>query len=87
MTDTPPQSDTDVEPDRPSSGGTSRWQKVVGAIGLVVILWVGTQMYGAVFGGVGGGDHAPGQETPVENQEPEIDVEDDGGHDPSQRDH
>ena len=52
---------------------TSRWQKVVGIIGLVVLLLVGSRMIGA------GGNHGPGQNAPVENQGQQVDSED-GGH-------
>lgn len=75
--------DTGAGPDRGSTTGTSRprtvvttWQKVVGIIGLLVLLALGARMFGA------GGGHGPGQNTPVENQEQEIDTEDGGGHVP-----
>lgn len=71
--------DTDVRFDRGSATGTSRWQKVVGIIGFVVVLWVGSQMLGA---GAGRGGHSPGMDTPAENQEQEIDTEDGDGHAP-----
>jgi hypothetical protein len=69
--------DTAVEPGRGATTGTSRWQKVVGIIGLVVLLWVGYQMFVAGpglggGGGPGGGGHGPGQGPPVENQEQQI---------------
>lgn len=92
MADLPPSPDTDDEtrvgPDRKSTGGTTRWQKVVGIIGLVVALWVGSEMYDTVFPrGPGPGGPGPGQHAPGENQEQEIDTGDDGGHDPSQFEH
>jgi hypothetical protein len=61
--------------DREPITRTSRWQKVVGIIGLVVLLLVGSRMIGA------GGNHRPGQDTGVENQEQRVDSED-GGHVP-----
>jgi hypothetical protein len=88
--------DSGVEPGRTLTTGASRWQKVVGIIGLVVALWVGNEMYNVIVGdfagGPGPGGHGPGGgetpiETPIEDQEQEIDTEDDGGHDPSQFDH
>jgi len=87
MADPPPSPDTDtrVGPDRRSISGTSRWQKVVGIIGLVVALWVGTEMYDVIVGDFGG--PGPAQHSPAENQEQQIDPEGDGGHDPSQFDH
>ncbi|HEX9765277.1 MAG TPA: hypothetical protein VGA36_00840 [Nitriliruptorales bacterium] len=73
----------DGGPDRGATIGTSPWQKVVGSIGLVVVLWVGSETYDTVTGdfGGGGGDHGPGQNAPVENQDPETDT-DGGGHQP-----
>jgi hypothetical protein len=93
MADRPPHPDTNddtrVGRGRRSAGGTTRWQKVIGIIGLVVALWVGSEVYNAVVGDFGGGPspggHGPGGgetpiETPIEDQEQEIDTEDDGGH-------
>lgn len=40
--------DTDVKPDRRATT-TSRWQLVVGIIGIVVVLWVGNRMSNIVF--------------------------------------
>jgi len=79
MADPPPYPDfdTSVEPDR-STTGVSRWQMVVGIIGLVLILGLGILMFGP---GPGGGGRGPGQNAPVENQEQQID-EDGGGHVP-----
>lgn len=82
--------DTGVGPERGATARTSRWQKAVGIIGLVVVLWVGSETYEVLYGdigdggpgGPGGGNHGPGQDTPVENQDQEIDTEDDGGHTP-----
>jgi hypothetical protein len=86
MADPPPYPDTGddagEERDRGSTTGTSRWQKVVGIIGLVVVLLVGIRMFGAVGGGQG-----PGGQTLDENQEQELDTDDGGPHDPSRFDH
>lgn len=71
MADPPLDVETDAGPERGS--GTSRWQKVVGIVGLVLILWLGIQLFGP-----GGG---PGQHTPAGNQEQQID-QDGGGHVP-----
>lgn len=66
--------------------GTSRWQKAVGALGLVVILWMGSQMYDVIFfdgtfpgAGPGAGqvDPQPGQEAPAPG----------GAHTPSRGNH
>lgn len=92
---------TDVLPDPDNSDGTgvrrgqgattstSRWQKVVGIIGLVVLLWVGSDTYDVVVddsgGGSGGGteeEHGPSQDSPVEDQDQEIDSDDGGVHTP-----
>ncbi|MBA3372877.1 MAG: hypothetical protein H0T98_05065 [Euzebyaceae bacterium] len=69
-----PDSDTSVGPDRRSTTGTSRWQMVVGIIGLVLILGLGIRLFGHGGGG-------PGQNTPVESQEQQID-QGGGGHVP-----
>ena len=37
---------------------TSRWQKVVGVVGLLVVLWVGGDLYGVV---TSGGEDPPGR--------------------------
>lgn len=77
--------DTGVESDRGATTGTSRWQKVVGIIGLLVVLWIGNQMVGQLTGsgpGPGGGDPGPGQHAPpAETQEEETDTGD-GDHQP-----
>jgi hypothetical protein len=87
--------DTDVKPARRTTTGVSRWQKVVGGIGLVVLVWVGSEIYDTISAtgpspGSPGGDHGPGgpgpgQDQPVENQDQEIETEND--HDPTQFDH
>lgn len=54
-------------PRRPAAGGLSRWQKAIGALGLVVVLWVGDRLYTVIDrGGAGPGvEHGPGGGTPV----------------------
>jgi hypothetical protein len=52
---------------------TSRWQRAVGAIGLVVLVWVGSDLERII--GSGTPDGSPGQSPPAE------------GHDPSQFQH
>jgi hypothetical protein len=78
--------DSGVEPDRKSTTGTSRWQKVVGIIGIVVVLWVGNDLLDNALDrgpGGGGGGPGPGQgEPPAEHQEQETDAEDGGDHAP-----
>jgi hypothetical protein len=94
MADAPPypqlDHDTDAKPDRGATPGAARWQKAVGIIGLLVVLWVGSQMYDVLYGDIGGGGpgggHGPGQDAPAENRDQEIDA-DEGGHDPSQGGH
>jgi hypothetical protein len=54
--------------DRRSTTRTTRWQKVVGIIGLVVVGFL-------LFGGGGSVDHGPGQNPPFE-------TENGGGHAP-----
>lgn len=82
--------DSGVEPDLKSTTGTSRWQKVVGIIGILVVLWVGNDLLDNVLdrGPGGGGGHSPGQgEPPAEYQEQETDPEDGGGYGPPEGDH
>lgn len=79
--------DTGGRPDGRATTGTSRRQKVVGILGLVVVLWVGSEMYDVVFfrgAGPGGGQH-----TPVENQDQDGDPTPPSGgpHDPSRFGH
>lgn len=55
---------------------------MVGAVGLVVVVWVGSEVYESVTGDFGGGGgHGPGQNAPVENQDQETET-DGGGHRP-----
>jgi hypothetical protein len=67
---------------RESKPGISRWQKVVGILGLVVVLWVGNGLYETLTGDFGDGGHGPGQNAPVENQDQEPDTDDRDGHTP-----
>ena len=82
MPETLPHPDTGEGPDPGATTSTSRWQKVVGAVGLVVVVWVGSEVYESVTGDFGGGGgHGPGQNAPVENQDQETET-DGGGHRP-----
>ena len=84
MAETLADSGTGVGPDHGATTGTTRWQKVVGAVGVLVVLWVGNDTYKVIdgdFGGGGGGDHSPRQDTPVENEDREPD-DGGGGHRP-----
>ena len=71
---------------------TARWQKTVGVLGLVVVLWVGDRLYDVISsGGLGpGGDHQPSggppATQPADSDEPAPGA-DTSGHDPSQFDH
>jgi len=56
--------DTDVGPDRRATTGTSRWQIVVGIIGIVVALWVGNQMVNIIFAD---GGQSPAQAGPEQH--------------------
>lgn len=78
MADRPPYpnitDDTGVNPALSPTTGSTRWQTLVGIIGIVVTLWVGIQMFDIVFGGGGGlgpaqaglGQHSGGGNTPVD---------------------
>lgn len=82
MAETLPDPDARVEPHRGAAAGTSRWQKLVGILGVLVILWVGNDTYKVIdgdFGGGAGGGHRPDQEAPVGNQDQETDTDDGGG--------
>jgi len=56
----------------------ARWQKLVGIIGIVVVLWVGSRMSNIVF------DDGPGPSgnTPVESQREEHSAPGPGDHGP-----
>lgn len=59
MADVSSYSDTGAVPDRGATAGMARWQKVVGMIGLVVVLVLGILM----FAGGGLGSHGPGRHS------------------------
>jgi hypothetical protein len=83
MAETLSPSDTGVGPDQGATTGTSRWQKAVGILGVLVVLWVGNDTYKVIDGDFGGGgNHGPGQDSPVENQDQETDTDNGGGHTP-----
>lgn len=74
-----PDADEDIgaQPAGAAPGGTSPWQKAVGVLGLLVVLWVGGEMYDVVFfDGVGPG--SGGTDAPAGTEGPE----DGGGHTP-----
>lgn len=77
-------SDTIARPIR----GATRWQKLVGVLGLVVVFWVGDSLYTVIDRGSTGpaGDHGPSGNTPT-SQPTEGEPTPGGGHDPSQFDH
>ncbi|HEX9887990.1 MAG TPA: cupredoxin domain-containing protein [Nitriliruptorales bacterium] len=87
MADPPPYpdsgDDTGVEPDRAASTGMPRWQKVVGIIGLLVVLAIVILLFGP-----GGGGHGPqrhGAISPVADGAVEIAVTaDDFAYDPDE---
>lgn len=85
--------DSGVTRDHDPPSRTSRWQKVVGILGFVVILWVGDDLLDNVLDrgpGGGGGDprHGPTQgEDPAEDQEQDTGPDDDGGHEPPEDGH
>lgn len=83
--DHPGTAETDAVPGRQATTRTSRWHKLVGILGLVVALWVGSETYDVVAEDFGGGGSGGGQDTPAGNQDQEIDTDDD--HDPSQGGH
>ena len=91
MADTLSNADTGVGADGGAPTRTSRWQKVVGILGVLVVLWVGNDTYKVIDGdfgggGGGGGGHGPAPTTPVENEDQEpgsqSPTDDGGGHQP-----
>ena len=70
-----------AQPEADTRAAISRWQKVVGAVGVLVVLWVGSDTYQVLTGDFGGpaGGHGPGQNAPSETQDSETDG---GGHRP-----
>jgi hypothetical protein len=65
-----PEAETGVHTDRTPRSRTSRWQKVVAVIGLVVLVVLGVRMFAA-------GGHGPDQGRQVENEQRQG-----GGHEP-----
>lgn len=85
-----PGEDADMGSDCGSTTGTSRWQLVVGILGLSVALWVGGEMYDVMFFSGPGFGPDPGQDAPVEIQDPDgVPTPSSGSvpHDPTQFDH
>ena len=80
MAETLSQPDTGVGPDRGTTTGITRWQKAVGILGALVVLWVGNDTYKIIDDDLGGGGHGPGQDTPVENEDQQTDPDNGGGH-------
>jgi hypothetical protein len=83
MADPPPypdtHEDTGVRRARRATTGSSRWQKVVGIIGLVVVvLAIGIVLFRVGFAG----DHDPGKGTPGGNQEQQTGTDTGGEHTP-----
>jgi hypothetical protein len=74
---------TRQDADAGSNGGTRprtpRWQKIVGIVGLVLLLLFGARMlFGGGLGG-GGFDHGPATDTPPPGS---AEDSDEGGHNP-----
>jgi hypothetical protein len=69
------QSDRDGTAGRGSSGGLAGWQKVVGIVGLALLLVLAVLL--------AAGDHGPGRHAPGGSQEQSTNVEGAAGHDPS----
>lgn len=63
MAETLPHAEPGVGPDTAPGAATSRWQKVVGVLGLIVVLWVGNDTYQVIDGNFGGGPPAANQGT------------------------
>lgn len=89
MAETLSDADTGVGDHRGAFTRTSRWQKVVGILGVLVVLWVGNDTYkvidGDFGGGGGGGGHGPGpgqEQAPVENDDQPPGTDGGGGHQP-----
>lgn len=85
MAETVQHPDMGAQPEGGGPTGTSRWQKVVGGLGVLVVLWVGNDTYKVIdgdFGGGGpaGGGHGPGQNAPADRGDREPDGG--GGHRP-----
>jgi hypothetical protein len=87
--------DVDQDPEgRPirHAAGTSRWQKAIGILGLVVVLWASDRLFDVISSGgtTPSADHQPAGGTPTtqpagsDDPAPGSDTE---SHDPSQFDH
>lgn len=81
---------------RRATPGTSPWQKAIGIAGLVVVLWVGDNLFDTITSdgmgtGADPGGHAPpsGVPTtqPTDGDNPTPVGGNEGGHDPTQFDH
>ena len=70
---------------------TTRWQKMVGALALVVVFWVGDRLYEVIDrGGTGAGaEHGPDRTStsPAADTGDPIPGGGHGGHDPSRFGH
>lgn len=75
--------DTGVTSESGSTTGITRWQEVVGVIGVVAVLWAGSNLFDAVTRS-GGRPRGPGPaiDSPGENREQGSDAEDGGVHVP-----
>jgi hypothetical protein len=89
MPDLPRQPGIKADPEAESDGelvaSTSRWQIVVGIIGLLVLVVLGIQIFGLA---AGDGGHGPGDDTaPAEVNDVDSSPEDDGHTPPGGFDH
>lgn len=69
------------------SRAAPRWQKAIGIIGLVVLLWVGDRLYDVISSGSAapGGARGPaGRTAPTQPAGSDTPTPGGGGHDPSQ---
>lgn len=77
------------EPGRATIG--TRWQKLVGIMGIAVVLWVGGNLYDTVTSGGsgprGGENHGPRGGAPAGEEPPSDAPPGDAPHDPSRRAH
>lgn len=52
--------------------GMPRWQQLIGVVGLLVVVWVGSEMYATVTADTGfGGGHGPSQQGPAPSSDQE----------------
>lgn len=61
------------------TAGRARWQTVIGIVGLIVGALVIILLLS--------GEHGPGRHGGGDGQQPQTNVDNQGGHDPSRRDH